>query len=223
MNPTPGRWAGMALAAIFGALARARGTRALHAVGVCGRGTLKFEPGTDHGVPLLSGARSHSCLVRASRAVGLPRLPDIEGLALRIDGPDGGDLLFASTGAGMVTRHLLVPRLPFRLGTLTTLMPLRTAGGGLLLRLEPERGSRGHPGQGRAQRPPTAYRVWIAAPGRPWHERGRLDVAWEDGDCSRRHDPVGHPPAGTWFGATWARLRDPSYAASQRTPARIED
>lgn len=52
------------------------------------------EPGRD---PLL---------VRLSCAIGLPeRWPDILGLAVRVQGDSGGDLLFATTGRGWVADH----------------------------------------------------------------------------------------------------------------------
>lgn len=206
------------LAAVFGATARVRGTRALHPVGVCGSGSLALVPGPPSGVPLLDSAGPHPCQVRWSRAVGLRRGWDIEGMALRIGGAAAGDLLLASTGRGVVGRHALVVRAHGVHGTVSTLLPLRTARGDLLVRLDPEpRGGRGARTGGES--PPTAYRLFVAAPGRPWHERGRLTVDWDDLDCARRHDPVGHPPVGTWVAAGWAALRDPSYAASQRVEA----
>ena len=79
-----------------------------------------------------------------------------------------------------------------------------------LLRLDPVTGG---------VSPPTAYHLLVAAPGLPWHERGTLRITWSTHDCTRRHDPVGEPLAGTWTHPLWARLRDPSYAASQDVPA----
>ncbi|WP_109473634.1 hypothetical protein [Ornithinimicrobium cavernae] len=208
-----GRTGGSLLAFLFGTVARARGTRALHPVGFCGEGLLSTTPGPSGGVVLLEPATPHPCHVRWSRATGLRRGPDVEGLAVRVSGPGAGDVLLASTGTGPITRHLLTIRRPRRHGPLTTLLPLRTMRGNLLLRLDPL------PPRGAGAAPPTAYRLFIAAPGQPWHERGRLEVTWSGRDCSRRHDPVGHPPAGAWTHPLWARLRDPSYAASQQVPA----
>lgn len=230
-----GAVSGAVLGAVFGGLAKVRGTRALHPVGICGHGELAITPGPGGGVALLEGPGPHPVGVRASRAIGLPGRPDIEGLALRLEGSGGGELLLASTGTGVLTRHLLVLRRPGRPGPLTTLLPLTTAAGGLLVRLDPEPGAGGHPGERGAgghpgeQHPaedghaslPTAYRVLIGAPGRPWHERGRLRVDWTDHDCPRRHDPVAHPPAGTWFSPFWAAVRRPAYRASEEVPARL--
>ena len=205
---------GRLLAAAFGLTARARGTRALHAVGVCGSASLTVRPGPPCGVVLLDDPGPHPCQVRWSRAMGRGEGHDIEGLAVRVQGPAAGDVLLASTGTGVLGRHLLVPRRADEHGPVTTLLPLSTARGPRLLRLDAV-----DPGGASADEPPTAYRLLVSAPGRPWHERGTLSVTWDDRDCSRRHDPVGHPPAGAWTHPLWARLRDPSYAASQQVAA----
>lgn len=203
---------GALLAAAFGAAARIRGTRALHPVGVCGHGRLTVTPGPPSGVLVLDDPGPHDCMLRWSRATGRQRGLDVEGLALHLDGPGRGDVLFASTGTGVLGRHLLVVRPPLRHGPLSTLLPLQSARGPLLLALDPAAPEDQHP--------PTAYRLLVSAPGRPWHPRGRLDITWTDRDCPRRHDPVGHPPVGTWTHPFWAALRDPSYVASQQVEAR---
>lgn len=213
MSEALGGAGGAVLAALFGATARLRGTRALHPVGVCGHGRLSITPGPPSGVALLDDPGPHACLLRWSRSTGRQRGLDVEGLALRVEGPGRGDVLLSSTGAGVLGRHLLVVRRPHRHGPLTTLLPLQSAHGSLLLALDP----RGHEDED----PPTAYRLLVSAPGHPWHDRGRLDITWTDRDCRRRHDPVGHPPVGTWTHPFWAALRDPSYVASQQVEARV--
>lgn len=221
------RVGGAVLAAGFGLTARVRGTRALHPVGVSGQGRVNVVPGPPSGVPLLDDPGPHACAVRWSRATGRQRGWDVEGLALRL--AEGGDLLLASTRTGVLGRHLLVLRRPDEHGPLTTLLPLQTARGSLLLALDPvphtrqagspaQQGRRGPTG---AVVPPTAYRLLVSAPGRPWHPRGTLEISWNDQDTPRRHDPVGRPPVGTWVHPFWARLRDPSYVASQQVPARV--
>lgn len=216
-----GRSGGALLAAGFALTARVRGTRALHPVGVCGEGLLTVVPGPTSGVVVLDDPGPYACVVRWSRAMGRQRGRDIEGLALRIEGQ--GDVLFASTRTGVLGRHLLVPRRPGRHGPLSTLLPLQTGRGSLLLALDPvpRSGSTSSAGlRAGVVEPPTAYRLLVSAPGRPWHPRGRLEIAWSGQDTPRRHDPVGHPPVGTWFHPFWARLRDPSYGASQQVGAR---
>lgn len=207
---TLGRGGGALIAAAFGLAARLRGTRALHPVGVCGTGAISITPGPASGVVLLDDPGPHPCLVRWSRATGRRDGRDLEGLAVRIDGPAAGDVLLASTGTGVVGRHVLTVRDRHEHGPVTTVLPLRTQRGPLLLRLDPVAG---------VDDPPAAYRFFVSAPGQPWHERGRLEISWTDQDCTRRHDPVGRPPAGTWTHPLWARLRDPSYAASQQVAA----
>lgn len=205
-----GRAGGALLAGTFGLVARLRGTRALHPVGISGTGVITSEPTSPTGVVLLDDPGPHPCRVRWSRATGRQQGHDIEGLAVRIDGAAAGDVLFASTGTGVIGRHVLVLRDLDSHGPLTTLLPLSTPSGALLFRLDPV------PGTGE---PPTAYLLLTAAPGGPWRERGRLDITWSDQDSTRRHDPVGHPPAGSWNHPLWARLRAPSYAASQQVAA----
>ncbi len=209
-----GRVGGAALALGFGLAARLRGTRSLHPVGFCGTGTLTVSPGAPSGVVLLDDPGPHHCLVRWSRATGLRDGPDVEGLAVRLEGPAAGDVLLASTGTGALTRHVITVRGRWEHGPLTTLLPLSTARGPLLLRLDPLTDGAD---------PPTAYRLMVSAPLRPWHERGRLDITWTSTDCTRRHHPVTRPPAGTWTHPFWARLRQPSYAASQQVGADPEE
>lgn len=212
LSGTLGRAGGALLAAAFGLTAQVRGTRALHPVGVCGHGRLSIVPGPASGVVVLDHPGPHAGAVRWSRATGRQRGRDIEGLGLRLQGPGEGDVLLASTGTGVVGRHVLRARGALDHGLLSTLLPLQTVRGPLLLALEPEPSSDAHP--------PTTYRLLVSAPGHPWHERGRLEISWTDRDCLRRHDPVGHPPVGTWTHPFWARLRDPAYGASQQVPAR---
>ncbi len=204
--------AGSLLAVAFAAAGRLRGTRALHPLGLCGSGSLTVAPGPRSGVVLLDDPGPHPCLLRWSRSVGRPSGLDVEGLALRVDGPAAGDVLLSSTGTGTLGRHLLTLRRPHRHGPLTTLLPLSTSLGPLLIRLDPL-------DDGLTGTPPTSWRLLVSAPARPWHERGRLAVTWTDRDCTRRHDPVGRPPAGSWTHPLWARLRDPSYAAVRKVAA----
>lgn len=208
-----GRLGGQVLAAGFGVLARLRGSRALHAFGFCGTGVVTTTPGPRSGVVLLDDAGPHPCRVRWSRATGLRNGVDVEGLAVRVQGAAAGDLLLASTGTGVLTRHMLTLRTRGNHGPLTTLLPLSTARGPLLVRLDPLA----------ADDPPSAYRLLVSAPGHPWHERGRLDLSWTDADCTRRHDPVGRPLAGTWTAALWAHLRRPSYAVSEQVAAEPQE
>ncbi len=90
------------------------------------------EPATE--VPWIDEVGVNEVVVRISQAIGLPGwLPDIQGLALRFD-PDGdpGDLLFATTGSGRLTRFVLTPSLRLT-RPMTTLLPYRTPIGPILI------------------------------------------------------------------------------------------
>ncbi|NHN55278.1 hypothetical protein G9U51_05705 [Calidifontibacter sp. DB0510] len=112
--------------------------RPLHPVGVTRDATwlVHSDPETPVGVPIIDDAGSRPCVLRHSRAIGLPAgAPDIEGLAVHLPGPGGGDLLFAGTGDSPLGRHVLVPRVAE--GSCSTLIPMRTTTGPILLRMTP--------------------------------------------------------------------------------------
>lgn len=162
-------------------------------------------------VPLLDEAGEHRCLVRVSRAAGLPPpLPDVHGLAVRLEEPAGTvDLLVSTTGVGPVTRFVLLPGWSER-RPMTTLLPVRTPTGSLQLRLTPVAAG-------------AAARTWLlsAARGRgPWEPVGRLVARAQpvgpDPDPPVRFDPVRHLPAGV-SQYPWVRLaRDPAYVRSRQ-------
>ncbi|MCW2795502.1 hypothetical protein [Nocardioides sp.] len=87
------------------------------------------------GSPWLDEPGEDEVLVRVSRAVGLPTsLPDIHGVAIRVPaGESYGDLLFASTGWGRLTRFLLTAGMTVEDRPMTTLLPYRTESGPVLL------------------------------------------------------------------------------------------
>jgi hypothetical protein len=198
--------AGHGLGAVFHSAGRLRrGPKALHPRGRVGSGRLTIQPeASPLGSPLLDQPGEHACTVRLSRATGVPHpLPDILGLALRVEQGDDGpaDLLFASTGLGAVGRHLLVPRRDHDDGALTTLLPLRSRRGAVLLALVPTT--------------PGCYDLRTSAPGRRWEDRGVLVVDdLRPDDRSLRFDPVERTPSGLEQYDVVRRLRAPSYDAS---------
>lgn len=204
---------GAVLGATFGAVAKVRRTKPLHPVGRVGDATLVVtDPRPRLGVPLLAAEGTHRCFARWSRAAGLPSpLPDVEGLALRLEEPRA-DLLFASTGTGSVGRYLLTPRGPRSHGTQTTLLPVASAAGPLLFAVTPA-------GDGE---PPRRYTLSVACGSREWETVGRVEVdRWRD-DEPTRFDPVTHMLPGTEQYPVVRLLREPSYllarkAASPRT------
>lgn len=210
---------GRALAAVFGAAAKVRRSRPLHPRGVTYAATIEMSGTAASGVPWLDEAGSTPAQVRVSRAVGLPeRLPDIYGVGLRVQVSRTGqpmaqvDLLFASTGDGVVDRFVLEPRLALARGPVTTLLPVRSPSGALLLRLSLAEGTsvtdRGVPHE-----MVLSYAVGTGA----WVPTGRL-VLGEPLTAvdEERRDPVVHELPGTEQYDAVRRLREPAYRAARR-------
>jgi hypothetical protein len=147
-------------------------------------------------------------LVRVSRAVGLPTgVPDVFGLALRVPTADGqyGDLLFATTGLGRLTRYTLTPARSVRGRPLTTLLPYRTSAGPVLLSaVSPEER--------------TWTLSWAVGSG-PWHSFAHLMLLAPagTGDTELSFDPVRNSPPGLNSYRWVTRLREPSYAGARRS------
>lgn len=205
---------GQVLRGVFGVVAVVRGAKPLHPRGELRRSTLVVDPapGSTTGVALLDTPATHHCLVRPSRSMGLPRpLPDIEGMALRVPGPDGaGDLLFASTGAGSVSRHCLTLRRSHAHGPLTTLLPVRSPTGPLVLGLFPR-----PPAQGVD---PDEYDLRVARPGGDWRAIGTLrvgDLASDEDDPPVRFDPVVFPVPGLEHYPALAQVRGLAYQGAR--------
>lgn len=156
------------------------------------------------GVPWLDEPGTDEALVRLSRAVGTPEaLPDIHGLALRVDVHGSpADLLLASTGSGPLTRFVLLAsrhatRLP-----LTSLLPYRSDRGPIVLaaRADSER----------------SFELAWARPLGSWVPFGRLElgapvVAREPVSF----DPVLHVLPGLGHYGWVRRLREPSYRTAR--------
>ena len=206
------------LASSAGGLALAGATRAVAAVRTAGKplhprgrvvvGRLRrtgAEPPT--GVAWLDEPGDDEVLVRWSRAVGLPSpLPDIHGLALRVPRDDGGhgDLLFATTGLGRLTRFVLTASGTPYGRPLTTLLPYRTAHGPLLLAAV---------GTGEG-----SFEIACASPSGPWRHVAHLDLSGTSGpDPEISFDPVRNTVPGLATYDLVHRLREPSYRTARRT------
>lgn len=200
------RAVGEVLGQVFGLAALVRRDKPLHPRGAVSEARLvRYGANRPWAVPLLDTPGESRCLVRVSRATGLPPpLPDIQGVALRVE-EDGApvDLLFATTGTGRLSRYVLLPRRSPH-AAMTTLIPVRTPRGPLHLRLSP--GPAGQWLLGAAS--PTARR---------WETVGRVVAAPDPGpDRLIRFDPVRHLPAGVRQ-YPWARaVRDPAYVQARR-------
>jgi hypothetical protein len=217
---------GQALRAAAGALAALRPTpKPLHPAGTVLLATLRRfgGPGTSSS-PWLDSAAEDPVLVRISRAVGLPSpVPDVFGLALRVplDAGRHGDVLFASTGLGRVTRFTLtLGRTPYS-RPMTTLLPYRTPSGPVLLGAvfaRPrggEHAARDRPSDGR----PRLVDLSWARPGGAWHQFARLELPdpTVGDDALVSFDPVLNPLTGLSTYGWVRRLREPSYVVARRS------
>jgi hypothetical protein len=159
------------------------------------------------GAQWLDDAGQDEVLVRRSGALGLASpLPDVVGLAVRVpvDGGGYGDLLFASTGLGRMTRFTLTPtRSPHR-RPLTTLLPYRTPAGPVILSAV-------------ARDEQTFDLAWAVGTG-SWHRFAELWVHGDmvdEGDLSTSFDPVRNIVPGLENYDWVRRLREPAYATAR--------
>jgi hypothetical protein len=148
-------------------------------------------------------------LVRRSRSAGLPApAPDVLGLSLRVPTTTGsyGDLLFATTGTGRLTRFLLRPAWSPYGRPMTTLLPYRTSTGPVLL--------------GAVQTDERTVDLLWARGGGHWWRFGSAFLA-EDArdarDASLSFDPVRNTLPGLEVYDWVRRLREPAYLAARRS------
>ena len=153
------------------------------------------------GVPWLDEPGRDEAIVRVSAAIGLPHgWPDIQGVAVRLPGQDDADLLFASTGAGRVTRFLLRLVRPTTRHVASTLLPYRGPHGPVMLAA--------------TFMAPGRYTLLRADGGGPWVGFGRLELL-EELDQELSFDPVLRPLPGLPNYPWVERLRAPAYRAAR--------
>ena len=166
------------------------------------------------GVPWIDDPGESHAVARFSRAAGLPHvLPDVHGLALRVQDPAPGhepaDILMATTGLGAVTRFVLLPTRSPGARAYSTLLPYRTAGGPLLLAATADR------------RDSSRRLLAVATPRGDWRVFGHLVIDDDDtsgtGDASISFDPVLHQLEGLAYDRWAVRLREGAYRAARRT------
>jgi len=205
--------AGRVLGAPLGALARARRGKPMHPRGVVREGVLdRTGASTVWGVPWLDGPGRDRVVVRLSRGAGLPPpLPDLLGLAVRLDGADGrrSELLLSTTGRGRWGRFVPVLRRD-PATTYGSIMGYRTDAGTVRLAAVGER-STDADGEGL---------VFVLAAARgtgPWVPFARLTLGslLEPPDPDLRFDAVRHPPPGMVADGPLARFRAPAYAMAR--------
>jgi hypothetical protein len=200
---------GTALAATIRAVSAARqAAKPLHPRGDVVLGRLErtgVQPAT--GVAWLDEPGEDEVLVRGSRAVGLPGpVPDVHGLAVRVPfgGARHGDLLFASTGLGRVSRFVLTAsRAPYG-RPMTTLLPYRTPHGPLLLAV--------------TAASDTELELSCASPTGGWRTFGYLTLSGTAGpDLMISFDPLLNTVPGLDNYDWVRRLREPSYLTARRS------
>lgn len=159
------------------------------------------------GVEFLDTVSTDEVVVRESRAIGLPhQLPDIHGLAIRVTNADGsqGDLLFATTGLGKVTRFVLTFSKTTYGRPLTTLLPYDTDAGPVLL-------------GARASGRHTVELVCSVGDGE-WRHFADLRLSEiEADDQAVSFDPVRHQLPGLEQYGWVERLRAPSYEEARES------
>jgi hypothetical protein len=201
---------GQLLRAATGVITARPADKPLHPQGAVVRGTLRrFGAGDRTGASWLDETGLDEVLVRQSRAVGLPApAPDVFGLAIRVplEGDRSGDLLFASTGLGRLTRFTLTAaRSPYR-RPMTTLLPYRTPSGAVLLSAVFEDELKVALG-------------WARGSG-DWHRFAELVLHHDpvdSGDGPLSFDPVRNYLPGLEPYDWVRRLREPAYATARRS------
>ncbi len=200
---------GQVLRAATGLVAVRPAAKPLHPRGSQLTGTLRRFGGAERtGVAFLDDAGQDQVLVRSSRAVGLPSpAPDIFGLALRVPIGDErhGDLLFATTGLGRLTRFTLTPARSASSRPMTTLLPYRTPAGPVVLSALLDDGE--------------VTLAWAIGAG-GWHRFAALsldETPVGDGDARPSFDPIRNTLPGLENYPWVRRLREPSYLAARRS------
>lgn len=206
--------AGAGLSVAFHLVGRLRpAAKPLHPRGRLVHGVLTrwgVTPAT--GVRWLDEEGVDDVLVRLSRATGLPAyLPDIHGLAVRTSVAPGrhGDLLFATTGTGRLTRFMLTATRSGKERPHTTLLPYRTPKGAVLLAAQPQDSGR--------------FRLACASTSGEWRLFGELALSESetvDIDPMMAFDPVLNTIPGLEPYEWVRRLREGAYAEARRSRQR---
>ncbi|MGN6608933.1 MAG: hypothetical protein ACTHMS_18220 [Jatrophihabitans sp.] len=210
---------GDAIGAVLGLVGRVRPSgRPLHPKGVAIRATAHRSGVTEpFGTALLDRPGTDEAVVRFSRSVGLPdRLPDIPGIAVRLQMTDGPvDLLLTTSGEGVPARFLFVPRRGRLIAAspYSSVLPYRTPTGPVVLGARPEDTADGG----------VRITLRVARPTGRWQDFGVVDVPRlddvTDGDVT--FDAVLNSAPDLAPYPWWARLREPAYSAARH--ARGED
>lgn len=197
-----------AAAGLFGALSAARGKRVFHPVGSACEAIVTFD---GHGpAELFRRTEPQRAVVRLSRGIGLPESwPDILGLAVKLPDAYGPgrdqDFLFATSGTGKATRHLLVPARNTTARAYSSILLFRVGDETVVVGALPE-----------GDHPPV-FRLAIAGPGGEWRPVGRIEVGAalpDEVSGALRFNPAHTGPDIAPVGPL-NRLRDSAYRGSQ--------
>ncbi|WP_285494854.1 DUF1990 family protein [Actinomadura sp. NBRC 104425] len=228
------RFAAAAVSRMFTTAARLRGGRPLHPDGlVCDAVLLLHGASKPWGVPFLDDTAELRGVARLSRSVGLPPpLPDVLGLALRWrqpatvppgGEPDTAELLLASTGQGLLGRHLPRPAFRWSPGFYGSLLPYAAGDRRVLLGAVARRPcvvSADAVSLARALgESPLPLDLVIATEFGAWEPFGELLLtgpARGDDGAPMRFDPAGHQVPGLPPAGTLQQIRGPVYAAVHR-------
>ncbi len=182
----------------------------LHPRGHVVTGTLRRSGAAARsGSSWLDEAGEDRVLVRQSRSLGLPApLPDVFGLALRVpvDADRSGDLLFATTGLGRLTRFTFTVGRSAYTRPMTTLLPYSTPSGPVLL-------------SARFRDEHALDLAWAVGAGR-WHPFAELvldDDPADEPDAALSFDPVVNRLPGLEPYDWVRRLREPAYSTARRS------
>lgn len=223
---------GRLLAAVFAGLKLVRPVRPIHPHGVALSGVLE-RTGTavPSGIAWIDSAGRDDASGRVSRSIGLPHaLPDIVGLALRVEVGAGADLFLASTGFGVPSRYLLRLLLRADRAHYTTVLPYRGGRGAVLI------GARTLaapplPARPRELADALSAGEWVlgmyhARPSGRWHRFGTLTLRLardpgvpDDLDTDQRLDPMLHVLPGAAHYPWIAAVREPAYRVARRRRA----
>ncbi|WP_019180728.1 hypothetical protein [Microbacterium yannicii] len=221
---------GRALAAVFAGMLLVRRPRPIHPHGVELEGEISWLSRSQSGIGWIDdpAPEPERVVARASRSIGLPPpLPDIVGLALRIESRGQvADLELASTGAGVPGRFgLLLHRSPSR-AHLGTLLPYVGDRGAMLIAartISPHDLPTALPDLATRLRTDAWHlRLYAARLRGPWHPFADLELRATPGradsplrfDAGRRLLPGARLPE-------WVRaVRQPSYDRVQRSSRR---
>lgn len=206
----------------FSVLGRVRQGRVFHPNGLLLDGELTAR--STGALPFPSG--THPVIARLSKGAGTPGgLPDILGLAFRLSPAEGRqpwDITLASSGAGTLSRVLLVPSRSWSQTVYSSLMPYRVGNRWLWLLAEADNDQPSDTAdlsalERQARNRPLHFTLFQAAPGQGRKVIGHLTLHGVRGDAEfPAFDPVQNCPPDVHLSPDWInRIRELSYRGSR--------